>query len=137
MVKYKQFYKYNEIIKYYYYVEGNISSEPGIIEVNLSKQDINIITPAPNDSLQSFSPEDARMILDGINENGLPSNKAINIFELGFCDRCLAQELVSFVNEENDKDLIRFDLLKSKDDVLQILKEYPSYFESVFDGLNY
>ena len=68
MVKYKQFYKDNKIIKYYYYVEGNLSSEPGIIEVNLSKQSIDIITPSPNDSLESFSPEDARLLLNGINE---------------------------------------------------------------------
>lgn len=68
---------------------------------------------------------------------GLPSNKAIVIFELGFCDRCLVQELVPFVKEEKDRDLIRFDLLKSKDEVLEILKRYPSYFESVFYRLNY
>lgn len=50
MVTYKQFYKNAEIIKYYYYVEGVTSSEPGIIEVNFTKQSINIIKPAPRDS---------------------------------------------------------------------------------------
>jgi len=76
MVKYKRFYKDYQIIKYYYYVEGDFSSEPGIIEVNITNQSINIITHAPDDYLRSFTPKDAKIILDGINgmrkEDGRP-----------------------------------------------------------------
>ena len=68
---------------------------------------------------------------------GLPTNKLICIYELGFCDRCLVQELEQFVNEEIDIDLIKFDLLKSKDSVLEVLSKYPSYFETVFERLSY
>lgn len=68
---------------------------------------------------------------------GLPTNKLICIYELGFCDRCLVQELEQFVDEEIDIDLIKFDLLKSKDSVLEVLSKYPSYFETVFERLSY
>ena len=68
MVTYKQFYKNAEIIKYYYYVEGVTSSEPGIIEVNLTKQSINIIKPSPRDSYKLFTSQDARLIVNSINE---------------------------------------------------------------------
>ncbi len=67
---------------------------------------------------------------------GLPSNKLISLFELGFCDRCLAQQLEQYVDEEYDKEIIRFDLLKNKDAVLEVLHQYPSYFETVFERLN-
>ena len=68
---------------------------------------------------------------------GLPTNKEISIFELGFSDRCLVKELEQFVDEEIDIDLIKFDLLKSKDSVLEVLSKYPSYFETVFERLSY
>lgn len=68
---------------------------------------------------------------------GLPTNKEICIFELGFSDRCLVKELEQFVDEEIDIDLIKFDLLKSKDSVLEVLSKYPSYFETVFERLSY
>lgn len=76
MVKYKLFFKEKNIFKYYYYVFGNLNSEPGIIEVNLEKETIEIITPAPNDFLETFTIEDALSLREGINEirkeNGEP-----------------------------------------------------------------
>lgn len=67
---------------------------------------------------------------------GLPTNKEICIYELGFTDRCLVQELKKYVDEEYDKDLIRQNLLKNTDTVLEILNKYPSYFGSIFERLN-
>lgn len=76
MVKYKLFFKEKNIFRYYYYVFGNLNSEPGIIEVNLEKETIKIITPAPNDFLETFTIEDALSLREGINEirkeNGEP-----------------------------------------------------------------
>lgn len=76
MVKYKLFFKEKNIFRYYYYVFGNLNSEPGIIEVNLEKETIEIITPAPNDFLETFTIEDALSLREGINEirkgNGEP-----------------------------------------------------------------
>ena len=68
MVKYKLFFKETNILKYYYYVEGHFDTEPGIIEVNLEKGSIEIITPAPDDYLNTFTVEDALLIRKGLNE---------------------------------------------------------------------
>lgn len=68
MVKYKLFFKEKNIFRYYYYVFGNLNSEPGIIEVNLEKETIEIITPAPNDFLETFTIEDALSLRESINE---------------------------------------------------------------------
>lgn len=76
MVKYKLFFRDGNILKYNYYVEGNMKAEPGIIEVNLERGTIDITKAAPYDGLDIFTIEDAKFIRDGINEirkeNGEP-----------------------------------------------------------------
>ncbi len=76
MVKYKLFFHEGNILKYNYYVEGSLHSEPGIIKVNLDKRTIEITKAAPDDFLNTFTVEDAKSLRDGINEirkeNGEP-----------------------------------------------------------------
>ena len=69
---------------------------------------------------------------------GLPSKESIIIYEIGFCDRMLAQRLaVLFKGIENRKDMI-IQLLLEDDNVKNVLKDYPLYFEkNVYERLSY
>ena len=60
---------------------------------------------------------------------GLPSDIAIIIYELGFSDRVIAQELASLLNHSNRKAIKKF-LVDNKVEVLSILNKYPSYYIS-------
>lgn len=76
MVKYELFSRSSEFARYYYYVEGNTASEPGIIEVNLIKHSFEIAKASPNDFIHSYTKKKALQLLHGINEmrkeNGVP-----------------------------------------------------------------
>lgn len=66
---------------------------------------------------------------------GLPTIESILIYEWGFCDRVIAQEIAQILPSTNDKYLMRINILEKKEDVLGILKKYPSYYETVLERI--
>ncbi len=66
---------------------------------------------------------------------GLPDIKSVNLYELGFRDRCVAQELSALITEGDNKSSIRLELLEKKDIVCQLLSNYPSYFMNIFERI--
>ncbi len=67
---------------------------------------------------------------------GLPSASSIHIYELGFYDRSLSQELSKLISNIDDIDLIKMELLQQEENVIRILERYPTYFWNVFERLH-
>lgn len=62
---------------------------------------------------------------------GLPTETTIALYELGFSDRVIAQDLASSLNlKETDKKSLVEALKNDKEDVEAVLEKYPSYFHS-------
>lgn len=66
---------------------------------------------------------------------GLPTIESILIYERGFCDRVIAQEIAKIIPSTDDKDLMKMNILERKDEILEILKQYPSYYEIVLERI--
>lgn len=68
---------------------------------------------------------------------GLPSQDSISYFEAGFAERVVAQKLADEVFWEVAKSASEARILVKQyaDDVGTLVKQFPSYFQSVFDGV--
>ncbi len=67
---------------------------------------------------------------------GLPSEASIALYELGFSDRVIAQDLSQFNSRDTDKRTIKSKLRRKNSVVREALQKYPSYFTSeILDGL--
>ena len=66
---------------------------------------------------------------------GLPTIESILIYEWGFCDRVIAQEIAKIIPSTDDKYLMKMNILEKKDEILEILKQYPSYYEIVLERI--
>lgn len=68
---------------------------------------------------------------------GLPSQDAISYFEAGFSERIVAQKVADAVFGEvaNSSSEARLLVRKYADEVRAIVKTFPSYFESILDGI--
>jgi POLQ-like helicase len=66
---------------------------------------------------------------------GLPTIESIFIYEFGFCDRVIAQNIANCVPSSNDKDILNMNLLRYKNSVSTVLKAYPSYYETVYERI--
>jgi POLQ-like helicase len=60
---------------------------------------------------------------------GLPSDTAIVLYEMGFSDRVIAQELATLI-DGSDRKSVRRSLRNKKVDVLEVLGRYPIYYSS-------
>lgn len=67
---------------------------------------------------------------------GLPSSLEIMLFELGFADRVVSQDIRSVIDESIflKKALIE-EIKKKKDYIHKLLKKYPSYFTMILDSI--
>ena len=66
---------------------------------------------------------------------GLPSDTAITLFEIGFSDRVISQELSTFI-EGSDQATVRRSLQENKVNVETMLAGYPSYYTAeIYDKL--
>jgi hypothetical protein len=67
---------------------------------------------------------------------GLPSKESIVLYEIGFCDRTLAQKLAPLFSGIDKKEQMIVQLIISEPQTRKILADYPSYFEKiVYDRL--
>lgn len=66
---------------------------------------------------------------------GLPTIESILIYEWGFCDRVIAQEIAMILPKTEDKHVMKINILEKKEEVLDILKKYPSYYETVLERI--
>ncbi len=76
------------------------------------------------------------MLVQKIIKYGLPSGCSIHIYELGFSDRSLSQELSELISDVDDIDLIKIELFKQDQKVIQILEKYPTYFMNLYERLH-
>jgi POLQ-like helicase len=66
---------------------------------------------------------------------GLPDCPSITCYEYGFSDRVIAQRLCDSVRSEGFTDLVFAKAIDSHREIIEeLLKDYPSYFESVLAG---
>ena len=67
---------------------------------------------------------------------GLPSARAIAIYECGFSDRVIAIELASVISPRFDSvKFVRKALVAERINVMTILSKYPSYYKTVYGNL--
>lgn len=66
---------------------------------------------------------------------GLPNITSINLYELGFCDRVIAQEIASLCGNEKDKIIIEQQLCFHEEEITNLLMKYPSYFTNVLNRI--
>ena len=66
---------------------------------------------------------------------GLPSTESIWLYEFGFCDRVIAQELAQPLPICEDKYTLKFELIKKLDIIKSLLNKYPSYYSNVLDRI--
>lgn len=67
---------------------------------------------------------------------GLPDALSISIYEVGFADRCIAQELAAALRAAGYEGThVASALANHRDVFVAVLPLYPSYFEAVLDGL--
>lgn len=66
---------------------------------------------------------------------GLPSTESIWLYEFGFCDRVIAQELAQPLPICGDKYTLKFELIKKLDIIKSLLNKYPSYYSNVLDRI--
>ncbi|MBD3340448.1 MAG: DEAD/DEAH box helicase [Candidatus Lokiarchaeota archaeon] len=61
---------------------------------------------------------------------GLPTETAIALYELGFSDRVISQDLIASMNltATQKKDLVKV-LKKNRDEARAVIEKYPSYFQ--------
>ncbi|WP_339372797.1 hypothetical protein [Paenibacillus elgii] len=63
---------------------------------------------------------------------GLPSRKAITIYELGFSDRVIAQQLTELLGVGRSSKRVTIRQLKNNEEtVTKLLADYPTYFQVV------
>jgi superfamily II DNA/RNA helicase len=67
---------------------------------------------------------------------GLPTETTIALYELGFSDRVIAQDLAASLNlaATQKKDLVKA-LKKDRDEARAVMEKYPSYFQERMSGL--
>jgi hypothetical protein len=67
---------------------------------------------------------------------GLPSETTIAVYELGFSDRVIAQDIAAFLNlsATQKKDLVKA-LKKDRDGARAVMEKYPSYFQERMNEL--
>lgn len=63
---------------------------------------------------------------------GLPTKESIFVYELGFCDRIIAQELAPFAQGTSTKQAAKVALIAHETEILSILNLYPTYFENLY-----
>lgn len=66
---------------------------------------------------------------------GLPTIESIFVYELGFCDRVIAQEISSIVDTAKEKYSMKNNIIEKQNEVFHLLEKYPSYYSSVMDRL--
>lgn len=66
---------------------------------------------------------------------GLPNIEAIILYEMGFSDRVVAQELAQLLLNTNDKHEMKRNILLKEKKVKNILDQYPSFYMDVFDRI--
>lgn len=98
---------------------------------------VNTIT----EIFKSYEEEQYNSIVDYLNlfqyqiKYGLPTIESILLYEWGFCDRVIAQEIATILPSCSDKYLMKINILKEKEKILEILNKYPSYYLSVLDQI--
>jgi hypothetical protein len=99
-----------------------------------------LIVGAVLESLEAVRPDELRIfrLLRNLQKEVkylLSSGTAIELYEMGFADRGVSQELSELTGAAGDSRSIRRQLIASASQVRSVLSNYPSYFSAVYDGL--
>lgn len=66
---------------------------------------------------------------------GLSDPRSIRLYEAGFTDRVLAQELAPFIKRSKTRKDLVLSLIEAGDKIKHLLKSYPSYYMTIFQRL--
>ncbi len=64
---------------------------------------------------------------------GLPNDVSILIYELGFSDRVISQEISRVISLVNNKAEVLNELKEKSEAILNVLTRYPKYYRNIFD----
>jgi hypothetical protein len=101
----------------------------------------SVLINAITEIIKSFNKEEFSNVIELLEifqkqiKYGLPTIESILVYEWGFCDRVLAQEIAAIVPSSKEKYLMRMSILQKKDEIIHLLNYYPSYYLSVFERL--
>lgn len=66
---------------------------------------------------------------------GLPTIESILVYELGFCDRVIAQDIASIIQSAKDKGSAKQKILENEEKISLLLDKYPSYYSTVMNRI--
>jgi hypothetical protein len=66
---------------------------------------------------------------------GLPTIESILVYELGFCDRVIAQDIASIIQSAKDKGSAKQKILENEEKIALLLDKYPSYYSTVMNRI--
>ena len=101
----------------------------------------SIIVNAVMEIVKSFNNDDYSLLIQELEflqkqiKYGLPTKKTIWIYEIGFCDRVIAQEIAMIINDAEDKYSIKHNLLMKYDEISNLLSRYPEYYQDILNKL--
>lgn len=101
----------------------------GSVLLNSITEILSIDSPLSEDSI------DTLLLFQKQIKYGLPSPESIWLYELGFCDRVIAQELANVLPLCGDKYTLQFELIKKIDVIKSLLEKYPCYYSKVLERL--
>ena len=90
---------------------------------------LSMDSPLPKEIIHNF------LLFQKQLKYGLPSQESIWVYEFGFCDRVIAQEIANLLPICNDKYTLRHEILKKVDGIKNLLEKYPIYYTSVLNRI--
>lgn len=81
--------------------------------------------------------KDALLLLQKMLKYGLPTYTQINLYEIGFVDRKLCEEISTILNNQNiiSETHLKIEVRNNRTRLTSIIDNYPSYFGYVFKNL--
>lgn len=101
---------------------------------------ISLVMGAITSFVELHYPEEGKQLIRKLNQlqkymkYGLGSMTSITLYELGFADRCLAQDLVSIIGtEEHHRTIVKVSLKRDEEQIRSLLNSYPAYYTKVYE----
>lgn len=104
--------------------------------------DMTLVMGAIINLIEFYYPERGIKLVKNMNllqkklKYGVGSAKCVTLYELGFSDRCLVQDLERIIDTvEHHKTIVKVNLSRNEEYVREILAEYPNYYSHVFTNI--
>ncbi|PJZ79274.1 DEAD/DEAH box helicase [Leptospira meyeri] len=115
-----------------------------IVEIceNAISYEGSVILGAVAEIIEFLFPEEKAELVERVKilqkriKYGLSSLSSINVYELGFADRVIANEFSILMKTEKSKNEIKEYINENKDSFERILLKYPIHFSKIFESLS-